>query len=59
VLHVQAAEQRTKRRQLAEERAQKVPVKLVFPLVGCIMPSLFVVLMGPGAMQMVEMFKRF
>jgi pilus assembly protein TadC len=34
-------------------------VKLTFPLIGCIMPSLFVVLMGPGAMQMMDMFSKF
>ncbi len=50
-LRVHSDSMRTKRRQRAEEMAAKLPVKLLFPLVLFIFPSLFVVLLGPGAIQ--------
>ena len=57
VLHVVAAYQLTRRKQIAEEKAAKTAVKLIFPLVIFIFPGIFVVLVGPAAITMInEMF---
>jgi tight adherence protein C len=50
-LRVHSDSMRTKRRQRAEERAMKLPVKLLFPLILFIFPALFVAIIGPGAIQ--------
>jgi tight adherence protein C len=54
VLREQAAEMRLRRRQRAEGQAQKVPVKVIFPLVLCLFPALFIVVIGPGVINIMN-----
>jgi tight adherence protein C len=57
VLRVQSNEVRDQRKQRAEEIAMKAPIKMLFPLVLFIFPSLFIVLLGPAVIQFLETFK--
>jgi tight adherence protein C len=58
VLRVQSRELRVKRSQRAEAAAQKVPIKVLFPLIFCIMPCLFIVVMGPAAIAIINNFAK-
>lgn len=56
VLRAQAGQMRIKRRQRAEEKAQKLPVKILPPLILCILPAMFVVVLGPAGMSISGFF---
>ncbi|HYG72381.1 MAG TPA: type II secretion system F family protein [Actinomycetota bacterium] len=56
VLRAQSRELRQKRRQRAEEIAQKIPVKLLFPMIFLVMPAMFIVLIGPGVIKIMQTF---
>ena len=56
VLATQAQEMRVKRRQRAEEKAMKIPVKVVFPLILTILPVLIIVVIGPGVINIIDAF---
>ncbi len=58
VLREQSVQMRMIRRQRAEEKAQKVPIKILFPMLLCIFPAMFIVIIGPGAIRMIDTFSK-
>ena len=54
VMRDQAKQMRIRRRQRAEEKAQKLPVKILLPLIMCLLPAMFVVLLGPAVINIIH-----
>jgi tight adherence protein C len=54
VLQIQSQQLRIERRQRAEEAAAKAPVKMLFPMVGCIFPTIFIVILGPAVVTVMK-----
>lgn len=59
ILRIQASEMRIRRSHKAEEEGIKAPIKLTFPLVLCLLPSLFIVILGPGLIKIYESLIKF
>jgi len=57
ILRVQAADSRVRRQQAAEEKAMKAPIKMLFPTVLLIFPSMFIVILGPAIINILKVFK--
>ena len=56
VLRVQAEQMRIRRRQRAEQQSYQAPLKMIFPLVLCIFPTLFIVILGPAGIMIYQTF---
>jgi tight adherence protein C len=56
IMRTLATEMRKRRRASAEERAQKAPIKILFPLIFLIFPAMFVILLAPAVFQFIEAF---
>ena len=56
VLRVQAADVRNRRRMEAQERAMKAPIKILFPLILFVFPSMFIIILGPAVIHMISVF---
>jgi tight adherence protein C len=57
ILRVQATDTRLKRQAAAEEKAMKAPIKMLFPTVIFIFPSMFIVVLGPAVLNIMKVFK--
>ena len=57
ILRVQATDSRLRRQAAAEERAMKAPIKMLFPTVIFIFPSMFIVILGPAILNFLTIFK--
>ena len=57
VLRIEGAQLREKRKQAAKEKAMKAPIKILFPMMIFIFPAIFVIILGPAVIQIIEMFK--
>ena len=57
ILRIQAGDTRLKRQLLAEEKAMKAPIKMLFPTVGFIFPAMFIVILGPAFLNLSKIFK--
>ena len=58
VLREQARDMRARRRDRAREQAQKVPVKILMPLMLCLLPGLFIIILGPAVITAINLFLR-
>lgn len=58
VLRIESQNLRERRKQIAREKAMKVPIKMLFPLVFFIFPTIFIILLGPAIIKAIEMFTR-